>query len=132
MVTIVSQHTDGFSGVSKKIPSGPLYADEILNIIESAKMVVGTRRCQRDLRALAKDESDLKDIIIHAVTSGKFHQSEWCELSQPNTWAACDSYIWVEKCWIEAAHKDMSCCFYVKFCIGKLGNIVITISYHTS
>ena len=132
MVTIVSRYAEGYPVESKKIPAGPLYANDILNIIGSAQMIVGTRRCLRDLRALSKDDSDLKDMITKAVLRGKYHQSEWCQLSSPDTWAACDSYKWVERCWIEAASKEMDCHFYIKFCIGKLGNMVITVSYHTS
>lgn len=132
MVTIVSRYNAGFKGSSCKISGGPLYKNEILDVINSAKIVVGTRKCQKDLMALSKDEEDLRGIIENAVENGRFHQSEWCELSSPNTWAACDSYKWVENCWIEAANKEMDCHFYIKFCIGKAGNVVITASYHTS
>lgn len=132
MVTIVSRHSTGFTGSKQVIPGGPLYECDILNVIDKSTMIIGTRKCQRDLRALSKDEQDLKHIIKDAVRGGRFHQSEWCELSQPGTWAACDSYKWTETAWVEAAHKDMECHFYVKFCIGKNDNVVITISYHTS
>ncbi|MDU4354248.1 hypothetical protein PO654_16710 [Phytobacter diazotrophicus] len=131
MVTIVSRYSSGFPGLPQKIQGGPIYAD-ILAVIDTATMVIGTRKCRKNLRDLSKDADDLKDIIKHAVTSGKFHASEWCELSTPDTWAACDSYTWVEKSWIEAAYKEMNCQFYVKFCIGIAGNVVVTVSYHTS
>lgn len=132
MVTIVSRYNAGFPGVSNKISGGPLYACDILGIINSAKIVVGTRKCQKDLRYLSKDADDIRHIIEYAVKNGRFHQSEWCELSSPDTWAACDSYKWVDRCWIEAANKEMDCHFYIKFCIGNSGNVVITVSYHTS
>lgn len=132
MVTIVSRHSSGFSGLAAKIPGGPLYAGDILSIIDTATMIIGTRKCRQNLRQLSKDVDDLKRIIKRAVTNGRFHQSEWCELSKPDTWAACDSYTWVEKTWVDAAYKEMDCHFYVKFCIGAAGNVVFTISYHTS
>ena len=132
MVTIVSRHSTGFTGVKQAIPGGPLYECDIVNVIDAANMIIGTRKCQKDLRALSKDEKDLRCIIKNAVKHGRFHQSEWCELSKPDTWAACDSYKFTEITWIEAARKEMECEFYVKFCIGISNNIVITISYHTS
>ncbi|WP_417028128.1 hypothetical protein [Citrobacter sp.] len=131
MVTIVSRYSSGFPGLPQKIQGGPIYAD-ILAVIDTATMVVGTRKCRQNLRALSKDADDLKNIIKHAVKGGRFHQSEWCELSEPDTWAACDSYIWVERAWIEAAYKEMDCHFYIKFCIDSSGNVVTTVSYHAS
>lgn len=131
MVTIVSRHSSGFPGVKQDIPRGPLYAD-ILSIIDSATMLIGTKKCRKNLRDLSKDMDDLRGIIKHSVTCGRFHKSEWCELSEPDTWAACDSYTWVESAWIEAAYKEMDCHFYIKFCIDSSGNVVTTVSYHTS
>lgn len=131
MVTIVSRYSTAFTGVKQDILGGPLYTD-ILSIIDSATMLIGTKKCRRNLRALSKDMDDLKEIIKHSVTCGSFHKSEWCELSEPDTWAACDSYTWVERAWVEAAYKEMDCHFYIKFCIDTSGNVVTTVSYHTS
>lgn len=128
MVNILSRHQDGFSGSNQKIVSGPLYSD-ILKIIDSSMISLATRQCRRDVAELGKDEKSLKEAIKLAVKTGRFICSEWCQIDM-NSWAACDAYNYYEKAWIEAAWKEMDCEFYVKFCIGLEGNIVLTISYH--
>lgn len=129
MVNIVSLHEDGFNGLPDKISNGPLYGN-ILNIIDTATIIVVTKQCKKDVAALEKDAGDIKYAIKSAVRSGRYVGSEWCLLNQNETWAACDSYSFVETTWIEAANKDMPCNFYIKFCISKTGNVLLTVSYH--
>lgn len=130
MVTIVSAYQDGFTGSNLKIDGGPLYR-EVFKIIDFARISVVTNQCSKDVAQLEKDESSLKESIRRAVSTGRFLGSEWCKISQNDVWAACDAYSFSEKAWIEAAHKEMECDFYVKFCVGKTGSLIITISFHT-
>lgn len=129
MVTIISSHQEGFTGVAGKISGGPLYGN-ILEVIKSANVRAITEQCTKDVAALEKDESALKDSICRAVKYGQFRGSEWCRINSNNLWAACDAYSFTEKAWIEAAHKEMDCDFYVKLCIGITGTIVLTVSFH--
>lgn len=129
MVTIISSHQTGFTGKPSKIIGGPLY-DNIASVITSANISVVTDQCTKDVAALEKDESALRESIKRAVSSGRFIGSEWCQINSYSVWAACDAYSFFEKAWIEAAHKEMDCEFYVKFCIGITGAVVLTISFH--
>ncbi|EPY7248011.1 hypothetical protein ACLH1Q_06830 [Klebsiella sp. 1SOBk8mer] len=129
MVTIVSSHDTGFSGSASKISGGPLYKN-ILTIIESAKISAITQQCSKDVAELGKDEDCLKSSISLAVSRGRFLGSEWCQINANNVWAACDAYSFTEKAWIEAAHKEMDCEIYIKFCIGKSGAVVLIVSFH--
>lgn len=129
MVTIISSHQNGFAGAACKISGGPLYQD-IRQIIRSASVTAVTEQCRKDVAALGKDEDALKGSIYRAVTQGRFRGSEWCQINANNVWAACDAYSFTEKTWVEAAHKEMECEFYIKFCIGITGAVVLIVSFH--
>lgn len=129
MVTIVSSHQNGFTGLASKIAGGPLYKN-ILAIINAASVSAVTEQCRKDVADLGKDENSLKDSIRLAVSRGRFLGSEWCQINSNNVWAACDAYSFIEKAWVEAAHKEMDCEFYIKFCIGLSGAIVVIVSFH--
>ena len=129
MVTIISSHQNGFTGSATKIPDGPLYKN-ILAIIAKASVKAVTEQCRKDVAALGKDEDSLKESIYRAVSQGRFRGSEWCQINSNNVWAACDAYSFTEKAWIEAAHKELDCDFYIKFCIGITGAVVLIVSFH--
>ena len=129
MVTIISSHKDGFGGTACKITGGPLYQN-IDAIIGSASVKAVTEQCRKDVAEPGKDEDSLKESILRAVTHGRFRGSEWCQVNSNNVWAACDAYSFTEKAWIEAAHKEMDCEFYIKFCIGITGAVVLIVSFH--
>lgn len=129
MVTIISSHQNGFLGTQCKIAGGPLYQDTNA-IISSASVKAITQQCRKDVASLGKDEESLKESIKRAVTQGRFRGSEWCQINSNNVWAACDAYSFTEKTWVEAAHKEMDCEFYIKFCIGLTGALVLIVSFH--
>lgn len=130
MVVIVSSHKEGFTGKPDKITGGPIYSD-VLERIETCSISVVTEQCRKDVRALQKDENDIKESVIRAVRFGRFIGSEWCQINKNEVWAACDAYSFYETAWIEAAHKEMEFELYIKFCIGVTGNMVLTVSLHT-
>lgn len=129
MVIILSEYKEGFTGANCKIPSGPLYKN-IMEVIDIASISLATTQCRKDVAALGKDHSAMRDSIKLAVRTGRFIGSEWCQLNSKGAWAACDAYSYSEKVWIDAARKEMNCDFYIKFCIGKTGAVVITVSHH--
>lgn len=130
MVNIVSEYQDGFTGSNSQIACGPLYSKRILCIIELASIAVVTRQCRRDVASLGKDEEALREAIKAAVKSGRYLCSEWCQLSAADTWAACDAHSYIERAWNEAAWKEMDCDFYIKFCVGKTGSVILMLSHH--
>lgn len=130
MVTIVSEYQDGFTGANTRIACGPLYSKRILSMIDIAHIAVVTRQCRRDVASLGKDEKALKEAVKTAVKSGRCLCSEWCQLSAAGAWAACDAHGYTERAWVEAAWKEMDCDFYIKFCVGKTGSVILTLSHH--
>lgn len=129
MVTIVSSYQNGFSGTPSKIRGGPLYKNVIAQL-NSASVKGITDLCNKDIANLGKDEDSLKSAIKLALSQGRFIGSEWCQVNNNNVWAACDAYSFIEKVWVEAAYKEMDCEFYLKFCIGKTGAILLIVSFH--
>ncbi|KJM63345.1 hypothetical protein B5M10_00750 [Pluralibacter gergoviae] len=117
MVTIVSEYQDGFTGANTRIACGPLYSKRILSMIDIARIAVVTRQCWRDVASLGKDEKALREAVKTAVKSGRYLCSEWCQLSTAGAW-------------VEAAWKEMDCDFYIKFCVGKTGSVILTLSHH--
>lgn len=129
MVTIVSSHKDGFTKSASKITGGPLYKN-ILSILSAANISAVTEQCRKDVASLGKDENSLKESIRLAVSRGRYIGSEWCQINANDVWAACDAYSFAEWSWVEAAHKEMECEFYIKFCIGITGAVVLIVSFH--
>jgi hypothetical protein len=124
-------------GEDRRIPGGPLYPKvDVLELLdrEGAEAVKPlTDKCIREVADLAFDSEEIATLVRQAVTSGRFRNSEWCQLnSRQNTWAAADAYSLVRKEWMEAAYKDMDIEYYLKFAIGITGKLLILVSCHTS
>lgn len=98
-----------------------------MSILSSAEIRPITKKCISDVANLEKDEEDLRESIKRAVKHGRFIGSEWCGINS-NVWT--DAYNFREDAWLEAAHKEMECDLYVKFCVGKTGVVVMVISFH--
>lgn len=135
MVTsmILSRHKGDIpqEGACRKIEGGPLYAD-VLDLIGSCSALPWTRKCIRDLQELAMDEDDIKSMLVEAVKTGRFIDSEWCEGGRPGVWAACDAYRFVHRTWCEAAYKEIVCNYFIKFFVNDLGAVVFIVSFHLS
>jgi len=121
------------AGASRKIAGGPLYERAaVLTVLaqgESA-IVPWTRKCISDLKNYELDHQDVMRLIGLALDRGRFKGSEWCINKPGGVWAACDSYQVVEKRWVPAAHKDMDFEYYLKFAIGRTGQVILTVSCH--
>lgn len=118
---------------SRKIAGGPLYEQaavhEVLEQGESV-IVLWTQKCISDLKKYELDHEGVMRLIRLALTRGRFKGSEWCVSKPGGVWAACDSYQVVDKQWVPAAHKDMDFEYYLKFAIGKTGQVILTVSCH--
>lgn len=125
------------AGASRLIAGGPLYAPaDVLTLLPKAKVQPVTRNCANHIQDLRLKDSDTKDLVRGAVTAGRFIDSEWCEVSMTKTglasWVAADAYTYTRRELIEAAHKEFDITYYIKFCIGKTGQILLLVSCHTS
>jgi len=116
---------------TRTISSGPLYPD-VLEKIEKCDVIAWTRKCIADLRSMSFDGEDVRKWIIAAMSGGRYLGSEWCEGSQQGTWAACDAYLVTDSTWNEYAKKNISCEYYIKFCLNKNDTVLMTVSFHLS
>jgi len=120
---------------SRKIMGGPLYErNQVLSVLSLGVSVISpwTRKCISDLKKYNLDHSDVLELLKCALTTGIFKGSEWCVAKPGGAWAACDSYQVIRSEWVENAHKNMQFEYYVKFAIGKSGNLILTVSCHLS
>lgn len=112
----------------------PIYkAIEVMEILEAqggGSVKPATKKCVDDVLRLEFDGDDLTGLISAAMENGRFIDSEWCELKGGGPWAACDAYSLRCKQWVENANKEMIIEYYVKFAIGKNGNILLLASCH--
>jgi hypothetical protein len=69
------------------------------------------------------------DLLLRLDTSGRYIDSEWCENGK-GAWAACDAYEVSRDDVIPATGKRSRIRYYVKFAIGKTGNILLVASCH--
>jgi hypothetical protein len=118
---------------SRKILGGPIYdKDDILKVLEGGEDAISpwTKKCISDLKKYEISHDEVENYIRIALASGKFKGSEWCKGKKDGVYAACDSYQILVKEWVPAAHKEMTFEYYVKFAIGKLGNLMLIISCH--
>jgi len=119
----------------RKIIGGPLYeCNTVLSLLAQGESVIKpwTRKCISDLKKYNLDHSDVLELLNCALTTGIFKGSEWCIAKPGGAWAACDSYQVFRHEWVEYAHKNMQFEYYVKFAIGKSGNLILTVSCHLS
>lgn len=117
----------------RKISGGPLYsANAVINALSIQPPRLWTRKCIADAASLALDATDVADMIRDALHHGTFHGSEWCQGGTNGPWAACDAYVLRQSRWNEYAHKELPCEYYLKFAIARTGQLVLTVSCHTS
>jgi hypothetical protein len=64
------------------------------------------------------------------MINGSFRGSEWCTSKPEGPLAACDAYAVQRAEWSQYAYKELQCRYYVKFCIGKTGKILLVASCH--
>lgn len=134
---VLSRYTDSPPSdecTGKKIvTSERLYSvADVLTALENKGGSLQTEKSVRDAKRLNFDADGIIELVKDAVTSGKYRDSEWCLNKKGLAWLACDSYILKRSVYIEAAHKDMIFEYFIKFAIGKMGNIVLIVSCHDS
>jgi len=119
--------------VSRKITGGPLYsAEELLLILEKGvnSFTPITNRCLVDLERFELSHDDINLLLRLCVASGRFKGSEWCRGNKAGHWLACDAYSVCRQEWITASSKYMTIEYYLKFAIGKTGQVILMVSCH--
>jgi hypothetical protein len=121
---------------NRKIAGGPIYGpDEVLALLDetgSGCIRAWTRGCIEDLQKYSMDLDDVEELIRLCFRSGRYIDSEWCQQKTDGPWAACDSYQVTQRKWVNYAHKEMDFENYIKFAIGKTGQLMLLISCHPS
>lgn len=109
----------------------PLYSlARVQALIEDEKrLVLWTRKCQQDVHKLF--DSDLEQVaeLIQALRQDAYIDSEWCENGR-GAWAACDAYRIRRVEVIPATGKSAIVEYFLKFAVGKTGQLVLLVSCH--
>lgn len=115
-------------GGERKIFGGPLYtADQVVSAVQA---IPWTRKCKNDTANLRIDTDDLLILIKDAVTQGKYKDSEWCTDKPDGNMVACDSYVYKKRVWSDNQSKEVIDEYFVKFCVGRSGVLLLTVSCH--
>ncbi len=88
-----------------------------------------TKACIDDVQNLNLNNERMLRVVKEAILQGKYVNAQWCPTGKPGVWAACDAY---KLCWKGNEDKELEKPLYVKFCIGKKGDIMLLISCHPS
>jgi hypothetical protein len=119
---------------NRKIAGGPIYSpDEVLALLDengSDSVTPWTRDCIEDLQKYSVDLDEAEELIRLCFRSGRFIGSEWCQQKTDGPWAACDAYHVIQRKWVKNAYKELDIENYIKFAIGKTGQIVLLVSCH--
>lgn len=114
-----------------KIAGAPLYdLARVQAIVEDEnRLLTWTEKCRKDVFKLFND--DLAEVagLIQCLKASDYIDSEWCENGK-NAMAACDAYSIRRMEVIPATRKVMPMEYFLKFAIGKTGNLVLLVSCH--
>jgi len=115
-----------------KIAGGPLYdlARVQALAMDEDKLLAWTKKCRNDVdKYFAGDYAEVVE-LIQRVSSRNYINSEWCENGSGRI-AACDAYSVKRAEDVPATGKREIFEYFLKFAIGKTGNLVLVISCHT-
>ena len=130
---IVSEYSSGLPSETGrvKIAGGPLYDLAQVQVIveDENRLFSWTEKCRKDVFNLFDD--DLAEVagLIRCLKPMDYIDSEWCENGK-NAVAACDAYSIRRMEVILAMGKPMPVEYFLKFAIGKAGNLVLLASCH--
>jgi hypothetical protein len=130
---IVSEYSSGLPSESGrvKITGGPLYdLARVQAIVEDeTRLFTWTEKCRKDVFKLFDDDLAKVAGLIQCFKASDYIDSEWCENGK-NAIAACDAYNIRRMEVIPATGKAMPVEYFLKFAIGKAGNLVLLVSCH--
>ena len=131
---IVSEYSSSFpieSGRVKIVAGGPLYdLARVQAIVEDENRLFSwTEKCRKDVFKLFDDGLAEVAGLIQCLKDSDYIDSEWCENGK-NAVAACDAYSIRRMEVIAATGRAMAVEYFLKFAIGKTGNLVLLVSCH--
>lgn len=116
-----------------KIAVGPLYdLARVQALVEDEdKLLAWTQKCRKDVDELfAGDYAEVAE-LIQSIQVHDYIDSEWCENGNGHI-AACDAYKVSRLEEVPGTGKRARFVYFLKFAIGKTGNLVLVVSCHTS
>ena len=132
-IVVVSEYSlnppeDGRGRV--KIGAGPLYdLARVQKLAAGGGLNTWTDRCDKTVYELfAGDLEAVADLLRH-LRPADYRDSEWCTNGR-SAWAACDAYALRRVERVAFAGKEMSVEYFVKFAVGKTGQLVLLVSCH--
>lgn len=139
MVTLVviseySQDPPTQTGLRIKIALGrPLYAlARVQALAEDGQQIKAvTQKCLQEVEKLFAGEYDDVGALIRAIRPHDYRDSEWCECGRGSV-AACDAYVVQRVEVAPGSGQQVSVAYYLKFAIGKTGQLVLVVSCHLS
>lgn len=132
---ILSRHKGALPcGEDRFIQGKPLYDPvEVAKLAHNAGLddvLLWTKKCIADTEKLNLKPLAVAALIKEAVSHGCYLRSEWCQGKPNGPWAACDAYKITRRETVEALDRELSFTYYVKFCIGQNGKLMIVASCH--
>lgn len=133
IIVVVSEYSlnpplDGQGRV--KIANGPLYdLARIQRLATAGGLNTWTDGCDKTVYELfAGDLAAVADLFGH-LGPVDYRDSEWCTNGR-SAWAACDAYALRRLEWVASAGKEMRVEYFLKFAVGKAGQLVLLVSCH--
>ncbi len=109
---------------------GPIYDLDEIKLAAKQRIFPATRKCSEDIQRLGFDLGDVCD-LIQKLSKSDYRKSMWCTTSGNGAnVVACDDYR------IEIRHLNASefklemVEYYLKFGLGKKGNLLLMVSCH--
>lgn len=116
-----------------KIEGGPLYdlvrVQTLVDDPDAINFITG--KCRRDLHNLFDSDTAQVAALIQALDKRDYIDSQWCENDKSGV-AACDAYSIRRAEVIPATGKTTTLEYFLKFAIGKTGQLVLMVSCHLS
>lgn len=113
-----------------KIADGPLYDLGLVQALATGGgLIAWTDRCDKTIYELFGGDLDSVALLISVLQPSNYRDSEWGTNGR-NAWAACDAYAIRRVEWVATAGKEMLVEYFLKFAVGKTGQLVLIVSCH--
>ena len=113
-----------------KIAKGPLYdLARVQRLATAGGLNTWTDRCDKAVYELFSGDLEAVAGLFGHLRPADYRDSEWCTNGR-NALAACDAYALRRLEWVASAGREMGVEYFVKFAVGKAGQLVLLVSCH--
>ena len=113
-----------------KIAKGPLYdLARVQRLATAGGLNTWTDRCDKAVYELFSGDLEAVAGLLGYLRPADYRDSEWCTNGR-NALAACDAYALRRLEWVASAGREMGVEYFVKFAVGKAGQLVLLVSCH--